>query len=556
MIPTDGQDNDFFGCSVGISGVYAIVGADGDDDTGNNSGAAYIYRKDSEKWITDKKLNPADKKEDDNFGWSVSIFSAMDGNYFALAGAFGDDSAGEGAGAAYFYVKANIPDIELAPDSLNVYQSLSLTQTSDSINQVTASGNGGAQADPCSMGLVIPDSVREYWATRKAPPKKPTYGSLPSSIDWSIYDSPVKSQGICGACSVFSAVALVENLARRTGLSQAPDYSEQTVLSCTDEISCQGGWYWDALKYIEDKGIPPEACYKYKSSDGNCNNRCAVPEYLAKIAWFTQSPGLWGEDHTVDDIRLALQDGPLAAAMRVPNDGTFVGNGYKGGVYNYNGGVIPWANNGHAILIVGYDDNLECFKVKNSWGPYWGESGYFRISYDDVEDDVKFGSYACKASGIFLEGFTSTFTITNKGNATLVITSMTVDKPWIKFTPGAQINILPNRHQVINVSVDWSNVTSPVETGKIAITTNDPDTPTVYVNITAIRYPGHPDSAVDLDGDGKTDLKDTLIALKIVAGVNPGDILYDISGADINKDGRIGLAEAIYALESTANLRN
>ncbi len=555
LMPADGHDNDFFGCSVAISDGYAIVGADGDDDTENNSGAAYIYKKDSETWIIEKKLNPADKKEDDRFAWSVSIFSSTNENYSALAGAFGDDTAGDGAGAAYFYVEADSPRIESAPDSLNVYQSLSVTQAYDSTNQLTA-GYKEPGADPCSMGLVIPDSVREYWLARKSPPKRPGYGTLPSSIDWSIYDSPVKSQGVCGACSVFSAVALLENLARRTGLSTNPDYSEQVILSCTPEIGCQGGWYWDALKYIEENGVPPEACYPYISGPKNCQNRCEYPEYIAKISWFTKSPGLWGEDHTADDIKLALQDGPLAAAMRVPNDGTFVGEGYKGGVYNYNGGFIPWNTNGHAILIVGYDDELECFKAKNSWGPYWGENGYFRISYDDVEDDVKFGSYACKASGAFLEGYTSTFNITNKGSATLIITSMTADKPWIKFTPGPVINILPNRSQIINVSVDWSLVTSPIETGRIAITSNDPDTPIAYVSITATRSPGLSDIAVDLDGDGKTDLKDTLMALKILSGINPDGIRHDILKADINKDGQIGLAEAIYALESAANLRN
>ena len=34
-------------------------------------------------------------------------------------------------------------------------------------------------------------------------------------------------------------------------------------------------------------------------------------------------------------------------------------------------------NGGHAVSIVGYKDNY--WIVRNSWGPSWGESGYFRI---------------------------------------------------------------------------------------------------------------------------------------------------------------------------------
>ena len=40
------QHVDYFGYSVSISGDYAIVGAYGDDDNGNISGSAYIYKKD------------------------------------------------------------------------------------------------------------------------------------------------------------------------------------------------------------------------------------------------------------------------------------------------------------------------------------------------------------------------------------------------------------------------------------------------------------------------------------------------------------------------------
>ena len=36
---------------------------------------------------------------------------------------------------------------------------------------------------------------------------------------------------------------------------------------------------------------------------------------------------------------------------------------------------------GHAVLIVGYDDAKQCFIVRNSWGPRWGQLGYFYAPY-------------------------------------------------------------------------------------------------------------------------------------------------------------------------------
>ncbi len=55
----------------------------------------------------------------------------------------------------------------------------------------------------------------------------------------------------------------------------------------------------------------------------------------------------------------------------------------------------------------------------------------------------------------------------------------------------------------------------------------------------------------DVDGSGTVDLKDTIVALKIAAGIQvDGEIKSDVDG-----DGKIGLAEAVYVLQTVANLR-
>ena len=57
----------------------------------------------------------------------------------------------------------------------------------------------------------------------------------------------------------------------------------------------------------------------------------------------------------------------------------------------------------------------------------------------------------------------------------------------------------------------------------------------------------------DINGDGKTDLLDVILCLKILAAAYPE--LADLSLADINKDGRITLAEVIFILQMVAELR-
>lgn len=61
-------------------------------------------------------------------------------------------------------------------------------------------------------------------------------------------------------------------------------------------------------------------------------------------------------------------------------------------------GVVPMPKpnekilGGHAVAIVGFDDNKKQFIVRNSWGDGWGDKGYFYMDYDfvlnkDLADD-------------------------------------------------------------------------------------------------------------------------------------------------------------------------
>jgi C1A family cysteine protease len=37
---------------------------------------------------------------------------------------------------------------------------------------------------------------------------------------------------------------------------------------------------------------------------------------------------------------------------------------------------------GHAVIICGYDDNTMELILRNSWGTYWGDNGYFYLPYE------------------------------------------------------------------------------------------------------------------------------------------------------------------------------
>ncbi|MBC8416211.1 MAG: hypothetical protein H8E11_07260, partial [Candidatus Cloacimonetes bacterium] len=101
LTASDGTAHDNFGKSVSIFDNYAIVGAPEDDDNGNASGSAYIFKRNGSSWMQQAKLTASDAAQADNFGESVSI----SGDY-AIVGASENDDNGTASGSVYFYLRS------------------------------------------------------------------------------------------------------------------------------------------------------------------------------------------------------------------------------------------------------------------------------------------------------------------------------------------------------------------------------------------------------------------------------------------------------------------
>ncbi len=81
LVASDVEMSDQFGVSVSIFDDTIAVGAKRDDDNGENSGSAYIFRKPISGWTgivnEDSKLSPSDGFMDDEFGTSVLVTENM-----------------------------------------------------------------------------------------------------------------------------------------------------------------------------------------------------------------------------------------------------------------------------------------------------------------------------------------------------------------------------------------------------------------------------------------------------------------------------------------------
>lgn len=103
----DGEDQDHFGQSLSIWGDYALIGARNDQDNGVESGSVYAYAKRGDVWMMHAKVLAPDGEEGDFFGYDVDLSGD-----FAIVGARGDDDAGENAGAVYL-IDLQIPEASL-----------------------------------------------------------------------------------------------------------------------------------------------------------------------------------------------------------------------------------------------------------------------------------------------------------------------------------------------------------------------------------------------------------------------------------------------------------
>ena len=113
LTPSDGAAGDIFGQSVSLSGDVALVGARWDDDNGDDSGSAYVFRRVDGAWVEEAKLTASDGAAFDGFGYALSVSEAV-----ALVGAFRHDDNGLDSGSAYVFRRVDgawVEEAELTP---------------------------------------------------------------------------------------------------------------------------------------------------------------------------------------------------------------------------------------------------------------------------------------------------------------------------------------------------------------------------------------------------------------------------------------------------------
>jgi C1A family cysteine protease len=198
-------------------------------------------------------------------------------------------------------------------------------------------------------------------------------GAYPTgSLDWVAKGAVtgIKDQGQCGSCWAFSTTGGVEGIVQlRHG--HLTSLSEQELVDCAGSYGnqgCNGGLMDNAFKYAEAKGLCTEAAYPYTGKDGTCKSTSCTMSTDSKITSYKDVT------HTENALGAAVDGQPISIAIEADQSGFQL---YKTGVFC---GVCG-ENLDHGVLLVGYGTSgtTDYWKVKNSWGTSWGESGYIQM---------------------------------------------------------------------------------------------------------------------------------------------------------------------------------
>jgi C1A family cysteine protease len=181
-------------------------------------------------------------------------------------------------------------------------------------------------------------------------------------VDWTTQGAvtPVKNQGSCGSCWAFSATGGLEGLSK-LAYGTLESFSEQQLVDCSGSFgnqACNGGLMDNAFKFVKANGIVHESEYPYKAVKQTCSKTTGP----FKISGYT-------DIKNCNDLTSALSGRPISVAVDASN-----WSPYKSGIFNN----CKTALN-HGVTLVGVSADAT-WKVKNSWGAAWGESGFIRLA--------------------------------------------------------------------------------------------------------------------------------------------------------------------------------
>ncbi|WP_082978396.1 C1 family peptidase [Mycobacterium sp. 1081908.1] len=218
----------------------------------------------------------------------------------------------------------------------------------------------------------LPDARDKVYAARLKSAPPPEYDLRPSMP--AVYD-----QGQLGSCTGNAIAAAMEYERDRQGF---PDFIPSRLFIYYNERALEGTVSSDAgavirdgIKVVNREGVCPETLWPYDIGVFTVKppRRCYVAAQKDRAVQYEAI-------QTLGDLKDAIAS-DLAVVFGFTVYQSFESQAVA------DTGVMPMPQHGeapvggHAVLAVGYSDPKSHLIVRNSWGPSWGDHGYFYMPY-------------------------------------------------------------------------------------------------------------------------------------------------------------------------------
>ena len=296
--------------------------------------------------------------------------------------------------------------------------------------------------------------------------------TLPREVDLTPYCPRVKNQGDLASCVGWSTgyaamtidKAISENWTEEALISENA-YSAMFVFNHTKagEDCIKGARIVDAIDFLMKKGNLPAAEFDFNVD--NCDKK-AEAYHFEQAAAHTISDFATLFDRDANDF-VKVQQVKRALAGELTPSGkpkpVIIGMDIRNNFIKLRNAKFWWPDNGnttpaggHAMVVVGYDDQVSAFRLFNSWGKSWGNLGTIQVKYKDFAKFCKYGYILYSKEDEFYEkpapllaqveassdNSTSTLARPNPTNSTISSSDNSNQKP--RRNPGITVFDKPN----------------------------------------------------------------------------------------------------------------
>ena len=210
-----------------------------------------------------------------------------------------------------------------------------------------------------------------------------TLKALPPKVDLRPLDSPIYDQGSLGSCTSNAVGAMFQFVNRKmNGVDFNPSrlFIYYNVRLMRNRVNFDSGAaIRDGMKVIKNNGVCYEALWPYVIADFKLKPSAAAYAEALKH----QSIKYMRIPRSLTKMKQCLAEGyPFVFGFTIYES-------FRTEPVNRDG-LMPVpaktekALGGHAVMAVGYNDEKRCFIIRNSWGTWWGDEGYFYMPYEII----------------------------------------------------------------------------------------------------------------------------------------------------------------------------